>query len=167
MRSRGGKTPKRRWVIAATFTCALLMMVIPYPESLQFARPDWLTLVLFYWCIAIPHRVGIGYGWLLGLLLDLLQHALLGQHAIGKALIALVATSAHPRLRQYHLWQQCMVIAALAAADIAIVAWVYRLAEGIVIRPEYWLTALSTALLWPLVRLALDRARGRAGAGRR
>lgn len=147
----------RRLVIPATLLCALFLNVIPYPEWAKWAHPDWVTLALFYWCLALPHRVGVGYGWSLGLLLDVMQFTLFGQHAIGKALIALLVVYAYPRLRRYHIGQQCVVILLLASVDIGIVVWVQHIALGLQIHAQFWWAALSTALLWPVAYLLLRK----------
>ena len=149
--------------IAATFALALLLNIMPYPEWMKFARPDWVTLALFYWCLAAPQRVGVGCGWVVGLLLDLLQYTLFGQHAVGKALVAMVAVGGYPRLRLYPVWQQSAVVLVLACIDIAIVAAIYRVTTGAEIRLVYWQSALTTALLWPLVFIALRRLRRQLG----
>ena len=157
-----------RWrIVPVTFLLALFLTVIPVPDAMKFARPDWVTLALFYWCLAAPTRVGVGYGWVMGLLLDLMQYTLFGQHAVGKALIALIAVGAHRRLRLYHRWQQCLVILALVSLDIAIVAWVHSLANGVALSPSYWQAALTTALLWPVVYAFLRKLRHRSGIVKR
>ena len=157
-----------RWqVIPATLLLAFLLNLIPAPDWAQFVRPDWVTLVLFYWCLATPKRVGIGCGWLMGLGLDLLQYTLFGQQALGKALIALVAVAAYRRLRLYHLWQQCGVVLAVSAMDIAVVVWIHHLAHDVEFRLEYWQAALTTALLWPPVYLMLRKLRQHSGIVRR
>lgn len=160
--AKPGLQRERWWVIPATLVLAVFLTTIPHPEWIKYARPDWVTLVLFYWCLAVPRWIGVGYGWLLGLLLDILQFTLFGQHAIGKALVAIVAVSFYRRLRLYHLWQQCLVIMVVTALDIGIVVWVHRLASGIEIRVEYWLAALTTTLLWPMVYLTLRKLRHRS-----
>lgn len=157
-----------RWqVIPATLLLALFLSAMPYPDWAKFARPDWVTLVLFYWCLAIPRRVGVGCGWIMGLLLDLMQYTLFGQQAVGKALVALVAVSAHRRLRLYRAWQQCAVILVIASIDVAVVVWVHHLANDVAFRPHYWQGALTTALLWPLVYVLLRTLRRHSGIVRR
>ncbi|MDD9823378.1 MAG: rod shape-determining protein MreD [Gammaproteobacteria bacterium] len=155
------KNRDRRWlIIPATLILALFLNVLPYPGWLAFARPDWVTLALFYWCLATPQWVGIGSGWLMGLMLDLLQYTLLGQHALGKALVAAVA---RPRLRLRPLWQQCAVVAVVAALDIGIVVWVHHVASGVEVRLCYWQSAVVTALLWPVAYTVMRKLRQRSG----
>ena len=163
MNRYGARRRGRGWIIPASFLLALLFNVIPGPEWMKFARPDWVTLVLFYWCMAMPQRVGVGYGWAMGLLLDLLRYTLFGQHALGKALIALIVVGAHRRLRLYYIWQQCAVLLAVASIDIGIVVWVHHLTSGAEVRLIYWQAALTTALLWPIVYVVLRKLRRQSG----
>ena len=64
------------WVIVVTFIVAMLLSVVALPDSipweLGYLRPQWVVLVLIYWIIALPHRIGIVVAWLIGLLLDVL-----------------------------------------------------------------------------------------------
>ena len=57
-------------VILLTFIAALLLTVIPLPDWARYLRPDWVGLVLIYWCMALPDRVGVTTGWLMGLMVD-------------------------------------------------------------------------------------------------
>ncbi|CAJ2376284.1 MAG: rod shape-determining protein MreD [Gammaproteobacteria bacterium] len=166
MLNKPAQRVEARWErIIATTALAVFLNVLPYPEWVKFARPDWVTLALFYWCLAAPQRVGVVYGWLCGLTLDLIHAALPGQYALGKALIALVAAGGYARLRLEPLWVQSALLLALASADTALVVWIHYLAEGIEVRAVYWLGALITALLWPLAFALLRRAGPRDGFG--
>ncbi|MDP4789892.1 MAG: rod shape-determining protein MreD, partial [Haliea sp.] len=53
-------------VMAGSFLLAALLAVVQIPEWLQWARPEWVALTLLYWCIALPHRIGIFTALLLG-----------------------------------------------------------------------------------------------------
>lgn len=157
-----------RWqVIPATLLLAVFLNLLPYPDWAAYARPDWVTLVLFYWCLATPRRVGVGIGWLMGLLLDIMQFTLFGQQAIGKAFVALVAVGLYRRLRLYQPWKLCIVVGLVSSVDIAIVVWVNHLARDIAPRPEFWQAALLTGLLWPPVYVVLRKLRRRSGIVRR
>ena len=167
MNRPGDHLPGRWQVIPATLLVALFLNLLPYPEWARYARPDWVTLTLFYWCLATPRCIGVGWGWVTGLMLDLMQYTLFGQQALGKALIALVATGACRRLRLYSMWRQCAVVLVISAVDIAVVVGVHHLTRGIEFRIEYWQAALTTALLWPLAYVVLRKLRRLSGMVRR
>jgi len=151
------------WVIPGSFAVALLLTVIPYPDWMRFAVPQWVTLVLFYWCLAIPDRIGVGSGWIVGLLMDLLLHTLFGVHAVTKAFVAVVGVTVHRRMRMYHLWQQCIVLFLIASLEIGFVGWIFHLTNDVSLRLIYWQSALTTALVWPVVYTILRYARQRSG----
>ncbi|MDA8023791.1 MAG: rod shape-determining protein MreD, partial [Gammaproteobacteria bacterium] len=63
MLNKPAQRVEARWErIIATTALAVFLNVLPYPEWVKFARPDWVTLALFYWCLAAPQRVGVVYG---------------------------------------------------------------------------------------------------------
>ena len=156
------KTNKSKYgVILLTFVIALFLAVIPYPAWMQDAIPAWVTLVIFYWCMALPHRIGVGTGWVVGLILDLLHHTLLGHHAIAKAFVAMIAIGAHQRLRMYHLWQQCIVIFIVSIIELLLVFWIYQVTSDAQFQISYWQSAFTTALLWPVVYTVLRFVRQR------
>ena len=61
----------RLWVVPASFVVAFLLTAVPLPEWAANWRPAWIAMVLVYWCIALPQRVGVITGWCVGLVLDL------------------------------------------------------------------------------------------------
>ncbi|MGB5178147.1 MAG: rod shape-determining protein MreD, partial [Gammaproteobacteria bacterium] len=93
-------------VIVFTFIIALLLTVIPLPDWARYMRPDWVGLVLIYWCMALPERVGVATGWFTGLMVDLLTGTLLGQHALSLTVVAYITLKFHLRLRLVPVWQQ-------------------------------------------------------------
>ena len=76
-------------VILLTFMVAYVLAILPLPPWLQWGRPEWVALTLIYWSIALPERVGIATGLVLGVGLDVLEGAVLGQNAL--ALMVVVA----------------------------------------------------------------------------
>ena len=163
MISRRHSVKPRWWIVPGSLAVAMLLTVLPYPDWMQFAIPNWVTLVLFYWCIAIPDRVNVGTGWLTGILVDLLLHTLFGLHAIAKAFVALIGVTSHRRLRMYHLWQQCIFIFFLCTVEIAFVSWVFHLTNDVALRLIFWQSALTSALVWPVVYTLMRFTRQRSG----
>lgn len=149
------------WVIVLSFVTAFLLTILPLPDWAGPFRPEWAALVLIYWCMALPQRVGVGVGWLAGLFLDVLKGALLGQYALSLALIAYVVLKLHRRIRVFPLWQQAFSILTLLALGQLLVAW----SDGIAGRPPkdwlYWAPSVTGMLLWPWVFVVLRDVRRR------
>ena len=143
------------WVILLTFIIALLLDTIALPLWAGRFWPDWVSLVLIYWCLALPHRVGIGTGWFLGLLLDVAKGTLIGQHALGLSLIAYFSLRTYRRIRLFPAWQQSLSILFFILAQKLLLFWI----NGISGYPPqdgwFLLPILSDVLLWPLLFIIL------------
>ncbi|MEQ9462066.1 MAG: rod shape-determining protein MreD [Haliea sp.] len=138
-------------VVAFSFLVAAVLAVVPLPQWLLWARPEWIALFVIYWCIALPHRVGIFTALLVGLLLDALEGAVLGQNAFSLSVLALCSLLVYQRLRVFSLWQQCGVVFLLIGLHQLLGQWVQNL-EGAGARSLLFLMpAVSSALLWPVI----------------
>ena len=146
-------------VILFTFIAALILTVMPLPEWGRYLRPDWAGLVLIYWCLALPDRVGVSSGWLLGLAVDLLTGSLLGQHALSLAFVAYLTLKFHQRVRLFPIWQQALTVLVLLVLHQLLALWVSRFIG----RPGppwyYWAPSLAGMVIWPLVFFALRSLR--------
>ncbi|WP_018865863.1 MULTISPECIES: rod shape-determining protein MreD [unclassified Thioalkalivibrio] len=149
------------WPVALTLLAALALAIVPIPETLRPARPEWLALVLIYWAMAFPTRVGILTAFVAGLLLDTLMGQLLGQNAIALAVIIYIVLQIHPRLRVYPVWQQMMVVAILIALYKLLALWPQGITGFPPDRITYWAPVITSALLWPLIFFLLRDVRRR------
>ncbi|TXS96372.1 rod shape-determining protein MreD [Parahaliea maris] len=139
------------WVVIATLLSAAVLAVLPVPHALVWWRPEWVALVLVYWCIALPHRVGVVVALLTGIGMDILEGAVLGQNTFALSVIALLSVGLYQRVRLFSLWQQAGIVFVLIGIHQLICQWVQNL-EGVgTQQPLFLLPALSSALFWPLV----------------
>ena len=148
-------------VILITFAIALVLTVLPLPEVVADYRPDWVALVLLYWVMALPQRIGVSIAWILGVSLDVLKGALLGQHALALIVIVFIVQHLHLRLRMYPFRQQSVVIGFILLIYQALLLWIYDMTSTVSITWSYWLPSLTGALLWPWLLLALRGVRRR------
>jgi rod shape-determining protein MreD len=145
--------------IGTTFLVALMLTALPMPSWAAMWRPAWVALVLVYWCMAVPGRVGVLFGCALGLLLDVLSGTLLGQHALGLALVAYVAHQSHQRVRVLPVWQQGVSVFVLLFAYQGLLLWINGIQGLPVGASDYWTSPLMSTLLWPWVFVILRDVR--------
>ena len=146
-------------IILLSFIAAFILSMVPLPQILQTVRPEFVLIVLIYWCIALPTRIGVGYGWIAGLIFDVSTDALLGQHALTFALIAYLAIQLHQRIRIFPIWQQALTIFILMMFQGTIILWIKGMLGD---APSLWsfmLPAISTALFWPVGYLLMRQIR--------
>lgn len=148
-------------VIAATLLISLVLSILPMPEGLQLYRVQWTALVLIYWCMAVPERVGVGVSFAVGLLLDILTGTLLGQHALGLSVIGFLTIKSYQRVRVFPLWQQSLFVMLLLFIERLLFFWV----DGTIGRPakgtESWIAPLLGGLIWPWLFIIMRDLRRR------
>lgn len=147
--------PHGTWIIVLSLVISVMLAVIPLPSWATFWRPDWTVMVLIYWCIAIPHRVGAITGWLVGIIHDLLNDTLLGQQALGLCLVAYLSVKLHKQIRLYPLWQQAIVVGGLIAMRELLGAWIQYLVGHSQAGWTYFYPALTSMILWPWLFVVL------------
>ena len=147
------------WLIVTSFLLAYVLAVLPMPLWLMWARPEWVALILIYWAIALPHRVGILTALALGVMLDALEGAVLGQNAFSLLVVALLCQTLYQRLRVFSVLQQAGTVFVVIGINQLVCQWVQNL-EGVG-GPSllFLLPAVSSALLWPVVLHVLRRLR--------
>ncbi|HOP16194.1 MAG: rod shape-determining protein MreD [Gammaproteobacteria bacterium] len=148
-----------RLVIIVTLCIAMLLTILPMPDWARPFRPQWVTLVMLYWAIALPHRVGVGSGFVAGIMLDVLTGTLLGQHALGLSVVTFVAIQLHQRIRVFPFWQQSLGILILLVIEHLLALWVTGATRGTSPGLIYWSVPLIGALLWPWVFVTLRKVR--------
>jgi rod shape-determining protein MreD len=157
-----GNDARSRLIIIATFLAALVLTVLPWPVWTEQFRPDWVGLVLIYWCMALPNRVGVSTGWLVGIVLDVLYgSAILGENALAKSLMAFLTVHLHLQLRMYPRWQQAVVVLVLVAVNNLIVLWIKHLAGASPSTWSYLTPSVVSMLLWPWLFVILRDLRRR------
>jgi len=141
--------PVRTSTIIGSFVLALFLNFLPWRDMRLV--PDFVALALAFWCVRQPRMVGIGIGWMLGLLTDAGNGVLLGQHALAYSLLAFLSVWLSRRILWFGPMLQSLHIALILLAVEAAVL-VVRLAAGdafpgwpIFVRP------LLGAILWPVV----------------
>jgi len=149
------------WVILSSFIVAFILTIFPLPDWLALLRPEWAALVLIYWCMALPQRIGVGIAWIVGIFLDVLRAGLLGQQALSLCVVAYVTIKMYQRIRVFPLWQQALSVSVLIGLHLMLTLWIKGIAGQPISTWSHWLPAISSMLVWPPVYFVLRNLRRR------
>ena len=143
----------------AALAAGFLFMVLPFPDWLSALRPFLLALVVAYWVLETPQRMGLGRVFLIGLVLDLASFSVLGEHALRLVLIAGVLHLMRSRFRFYPVWQQSGFLMLMLYVDLAVL-WLMHLSQGLpMVQAEVWGSPVLAFLIWPWLYMLLDNLR--------
>lgn len=141
-----------------TLVPALILDLVSLPHWAEVARPDFLIITMLFWSIMIPRAGGLTLAFACGLILDVFQGIVLGQHALAASLAGYFAVRLHLRIRVFPILHQALTVFWLLVVYQFILFWI----DGITGHPvsvyERWLPALTGAVLWPLFAGLLSHA---------
>ncbi|MCA1771284.1 MAG: rod shape-determining protein MreD [Halomonas sp.] len=136
-------------VVWLTLLMALCLQVMPLGDEWQVFRPEWLGLMLIYWCMREPDQVGVFHGFVLGVLLDLIEGTPLGHHAIMFSLLAFLCALVYARFRAYSLLQQSLLVLVLLGLVQLVDQWLRSLVGDFSIHLAFLTSSLVSGVLWP------------------
>ena len=141
----------RHLPIIISLIIGLALTILPLPRSIDVIRPDWLALIVVFWALAVPRSYGVGIAFLVGIVLDVSQGTLLGQHALGLTVIAYITVRFHLQMRVFPLLQLTAFVFALNALYRFLLFWVNGVAGISAPASAYWGPVLSCLVIWPLL----------------
>ena len=137
----------------------LVLTVLPLPQMADLIRPSFLVLTVLYWSIAAPRAAGVGLGWFAGLLLDVFQGPVLGQHALVLSLVSLITALEHQRIRSKPLFQQSLIVLVVLAFYQGVVLAIDGWTGHPLPSPLQWIQCGTGALIWAPAATLLAQGR--------
>lgn len=151
------RRPSPWLAIPLSFFVAFLLVALPLPQVLSYWRPELVTMVLVFWVLNEPGKVGVWTAFLLGLLLDVLMATTFGVYPMMLAVVAYLTRLSYRWVKVFSLWQTGGLVFALVLVSLI----VKRILLGVLgSGPDsllFWVPALTSALVWPTVMLSLRR----------
>jgi rod shape-determining protein MreD len=169
---------KRQWW-ASTLSLVLMLALaaVPLPDAVAPLRPDWVAVVLLYWSLMAPRHFSLLTAFWMGIALDTLTGALLGQNALALLVIVYLAEKFHLRLRVFPLSQLAITVLLLLGLYEFILFWIDGLAPAVdpdiavlanrgrtVPLAERWMPPLTGTLVWVVLYMLFDRREREAPA---
>jgi len=141
--------PAKAGYIALTLTVALLLNLLPWSGYWLWVKPDFVALVVLYWCIEQPRKMGFVAAWLLGMFMDVADGTLFGQHALAYTILAYAGIVLHRRVRMFAVTPQALhIIPLLLLNDLIIVS--VRIVGGADFPGwQYFIGSFVAGALWP------------------
>ena len=155
----------RNLPVLMTILVAFMLMIMPLPNGAESFRPDWLTLVLIFWAITVPRSYSVGIAWLLGIVLDVAQGTMLGQHALALCVIVYITVKFHLLMRVFPLSQLTATVFALLALYQFLLFWINGVAGVSAPAVDYWGPVVSGTIIWPILSMFLSGMRYRVQTG--
>jgi len=151
--------------VIATIFVAFMLTIIPLPDWASAFRPDWVALTLIYWAMMMPRKWSVGTAWMIGLILDVTQGTILGQHALALCFIVFVTVKFHLLMRVFPMSQLTATVFAIIALYQFVLFWTNGVA-GVSAAPiTYWAPVIATTAIWPVISMLLSGVRMRVQMG--
>jgi rod shape-determining protein MreD len=144
-----------------TAIVALVLTALPLPRWADIARPAFLVLTVLYWSVNAPRTGGIAFGFFAGLMLDVFQGPVLGEHAMALSIITYIAVREHQRIRSKPLIQQALIIFAALILYEIVLFMIDGWSGHPVTSPLRWVHTATGALIWPAAATILAYSAGR------
>ena len=148
-----------RWPVVTSIVVALMLSIAPWPEVIANFRPDWVALTLIYWCMVLPRTFSVGTAWLVGLVLDVAQGTLFGQHALALSFIIYIAVKFHLQIRVFPISQMTLTVFALLAIYHFVLFWINGVAGISAPAASHWGPVVAGTIIWPILMIIYGNIR--------
>ncbi|MDJ0917094.1 MAG: rod shape-determining protein MreD [Woeseiaceae bacterium] len=140
---------------------ALALTIMPLPAAIESFRPDWIMMMLIYWAIVAPQKYSVGTAWLVGIVMDVAQGTMLGQHALTMCLIVFVTIRFHLQMRVFPLTQLTLTVMAMLCVYQFLLFWINGVAGVTAPAIVYWGPVITGTLIWPVLSMFMNGLRFR------
>ena len=130
---------------------SIILTIVPTPDFLENFKPDWTLLLLIFLSINIPKEFNVGTAFILGILMDVSQGTLLGQHAFAYLLVIFLTSKLHLQLRNYPLLQLTAIICLILMIYQFILFWINGISGISSSISSYMGPVISGTALWPII----------------
>lgn len=147
------------WAFALSCFVAFTLMLVQVPDWLSLFWPDWIALVIVYWALLAPSRIGPITGFIVGTILEVLRAKNFGVLSIGLATLAFFVNMSHLQLRVTSRWQQVFLVVMFIAVFKLINLWFEGMVGDARISIRDWYSLLGNFIVWPFINILLDELR--------
>lgn len=137
------------FAVVTTLIIAFILALLPMPDWTVWLRPAWVLMVLIYWAMMMPNEVSVGTAWMTGIVMDLMNGTLLGEHALALTIVIYFVSRMHIRLRMFPMVQQGISVCIFVMLYQFIIYCIQGFIGELPSSHLYWMSSLTSMLLWP------------------
>jgi len=145
--------------LAKTTLFALIISSAPASQTLLEVSPFWVLLFFIYWLINFPAKGRFFLALILGVLIDILHGDILGQNALALILSSAFIVNVKQSFYVSNLSTQQVYVFSAASIYLSLILLVHILTQGFNFSYYLLFTPLTSALFWPVIKLALSKCR--------
>jgi rod shape-determining protein MreD len=142
------KMPASIGLVFFSFVAAYLLMLLPWSGAWLLARPDFVLLVLLFWALHQPRSIGQGMAFFAGLLMDVSDSMLLGQHALAYVMAVFAAQVFRVRILTFHIPEQTLHLLPITLLASSVMLGMNLLLGANFPGLGYFVAPVVTAMLW-------------------
>jgi rod shape-determining protein MreD len=142
------KLPASMGLVFFSLLIAFMLAVLPWTGTWLLARPDFVVLVLLFWALHEPRSIGQGMAFALGLLMDVSDSMLLGQHAFAYVIAIFGAQVLRVRILTFGLAEQTLHVLGIMVVASAVMLFLNLMLGADFPGAAYFISPVVTALLW-------------------
>ena len=136
---------------------AFILGSISLPNILELVSPFWLLLFFIYWLIYSDSNGIFSAALILGLLLDILQGAILGQNALALIISSAFVLSVKKSFFVSNLTTQQVYVFIASLIYLILFLVTHLVVQGLHIQWLIIFVPFTGALVWPVVRFLLAK----------
>ena len=107
------RPPAPTRLVIGSLLIALVLNLLPWSGWALQIKPDFLLIMLLYWSTHESRNIGQGWGFAMGLVMDVADSVLLGQHALAYVAAVFLIQLLRLRLFQLSILEQALHVSAI------------------------------------------------------
>lgn len=145
------------WKIYCSFCVAMLLQTILCFSKVWNIYPSWVLMILIYWVTILPHKINIGTGFFLGLILDIASDSIIGIHALSLSTIVYLVIHKIHFFKSVSAWIQSFLIIFISFINQSIILLTMYLFIHITYSLKILWNCILDGSIWPIIIFCMHK----------
>ena len=143
------------FIVITSIFFGLILNIIEIFLFNQFAKPPIVLMILIYWTLAYPNVVSLGYAFIVGIIMDIVQFMPLVHSALSFSLTIFLTIQFHPQIRLHSYINKMISILFLLVPYFIISTWLINFYGMSLNINNIVFSLIASIVLWPIIFVCL------------